>query len=131
MHYVNDSIRQVISGVSFQSPDDSPKLKFRQEVGCLELSKHVYLCRKDFTVLAKTVDNFNTNFPCNTHPAKVLKPNAKRVSDNSSSDHISERHVHSHSISNTKIDSTIQPASINNSVLLTPNHASPTPTSIE
>ena len=39
------------------------------------------------------------------------------------------RHVHSPSISNTTIDSTVPTASIDNAVLLMPNHAAPTPTS--
>ena len=64
-----------------------------------------------------------------TDPDKVLKPAAKIVSDDSSSNHISARHVHSPSISNTTIESTIPPASINNSVLLMTNRPAPPLTS--
>ena len=116
-------------GYHFNHPKDSSKFKFHQEVGCPELSKHGYLCRKDVTALAKIVDKFNTNFPQNTDPDKVLKPAAKRVSDDSSSNQISVRHFHSPSISNTTIESTIPPASIKNSVLLMPNCPAPPLTS--
>ena len=98
-------------------------------MGCPELAKHGYLCRKDVTASAKIVDKFNTKFPRNKDPAKVLKPAAKRVSYDSSSDQISAIHVHSPSISNTTVESTISPALINNSVLLIPNLAAPPLTS--
>ena len=101
-------------GCHFNHPGDSPKLKFHQEVGWPALAKHIYLWRKDVTASAKIVDKFNTKFPWNTDPDKVLKLAAKRVSDDSSSDHISARHVHSPSISNTTIESTIPQDSINN-----------------
>ena len=110
-------------GCHLNHPDDSPKFKFYQEVGCPELAKHVYLFHQDVTVSAKIVDKFNTKFPPNTYPAKVLNPAAKRVSDNSSSDQILSRRVHSPSISNTTIESTFAPALIKNSVLLIPNCA--------
>ena len=118
-----------MSGCHFNHPEDSLKLKFHQEVGCPELAKHGYLCRKDVTASSKIVDKFNTKFPRNTDPAKVLKPNTKRVSDNSSSDQILARHVHSPYISNTTIESTIPPVLINNPVLLMPNRPAPTLTS--
>ena len=116
-------------GCHFNHPEDPLKLKFHQEVGCPALAKHGDLCRKDVTVSAKIVDNFNTDFPRNTDPDKVLKPAAKRVSDDSSSDQISAIHVHSPSISNTTIESTIPPDSINNSVLLMPHRPAPPLTS--
>ena len=112
-------------GCHFNHPKDPPKLKSHKEVGCPAITKHGCLCRKDVTASAKIVDKFNTKFPRNTDPAKVLKPASKRVSDDSSYDHISERHVHSPSISNIMIESTILPASINNSVLLMPNRTAP------
>ena len=116
-------------GCHFNHPDDSPKLKFRQEVGCLALAKHSYIFQKVITASAKIVDKFNNKFPRNTDQAKVHTPAAKRVSCNSSSDQILVRHVHSPYISNTMIESTVPPASIDNSVLLMPNRAAPTPTS--
>ena len=116
-------------GCHFNHPEDSPKLDFRQEVGCPALTKHSYIFCKDVTASAKIVHKFNTKFPRNTDPDKVIKPTAKRVSDESSSDQILARYVHSTSISNTMIDSTITPSSINNSVLLMPNCAAPPPTS--
>ena len=116
-------------GCHVNHPDDSQKIKFYQEVGCLKLANHGYICRKDVTMLAKIVDKFNTKFPRNTDQARVNKPAAKRVSDNSSSNQISARHFHSPSISNKTIDSTVPPAYIDNTVLLMPNCAAPTPTS--
>ena len=98
-------------------------------MGCQSLAKHRCLCRKDVTASAKTVEKFNTEFPWNTDPAKVLKRAAKRFSEDSSSNQISARHVHSPSISNPKKESTIPPASINNSFLLLPNRPAPAITS--
>ena len=116
-------------GCHFNHPEDSPKFKFHQEVGCPALAKHGYLRRKDVTTSSKIVDNINTKFPHNTDPDKFLKRASKRVSYNYSSDQISARHVHSPSISNTTIDSTISPDSINNLVLLMSNRVSTPPTS--
>ena len=107
---------QSCTGCHLNHPKDSLKLKFHQEVVCLALSKHGYIWHKDVTVSAKTVDKFKTKFPRNAFPAKVIKPTAKRVSDDSSSYQISARHIHSSSISNTMIDSTIPTALINNLV---------------
>ena len=112
-------------GCHFNHPGDSPKLKFHQEVGCPELAKHGYLCRKDVTALAKIMEKFNTEFPRNKYLAKVLKPASKRVSDKSLSNQISERHVHLPSISNSTIESTIPPDLINHSDLLMPNRPAP------
>ena len=64
-------------GCQFNHPEDSPKLKFHQEVGCPALAKHGYLCHKDVTASAKIANKFNTKFPRNTDQAKVLKPAAK------------------------------------------------------
>ena len=90
-------------GCHFNHPDDSPKLKFHQEVGSLALAKHGYIFWKDVTSLAKIVDRFNTKFLQNKDQSRVNKPAAKRVSENSSSDHISARHVHSPFTSNKTI----------------------------
>ena len=116
-------------GFHFNHPDHSPKLKFHQEVRCPALAKHGYIYWKDVTSLAEIVDRFNTKFPRMTDQAQVNKPVAKRISDDFSSNHISSIHVHSPSISNTTIDSTVPPAHISNTVLLMPNRAAPTPTS--
>ena len=75
------------------------------------------------------MDKFNTKFPRNIDLAQVKNPAAKRVSDDSSSDHISAIHVHSPSLPNTTIDSTVTPSSIDNAVLLMPNRSAPAPTS--
>ena len=64
-----------------------------------------------------------------TDQARVNKPVAKRVFDDSSSNQISARHVHSPSILNTTIDFTVPLAPIANTILLMPNGAAPTPTS--
>ena len=123
VHRFNDQRTQVMSGCHFTHPKDSLKLKFHQEVVCPALAKHGYIFFKDVTASAKIMDKSNIKFPRNTDQAKFHKPAAKRVSDDSSLEQISARHVHSPSISNTTIDSTIPPASINNSVLLMPNRA--------
>ena len=116
-------------GCHFKHPKDSTKLKFHQEVGFPALVKHGYLCRKDVTASAKILDKFNTKFPQNTDPAKVLKPAAKIVSDDSSSDQILAKHVHSPS--NIQYNNRINnPASFDkNSVLLMPNRPAPPLTS--
>ena len=93
------------------------------------LANHGYIFRKDVTALAKIADKFNNKFPQNTDQSQVNKPAAKIILDNSSSDQILSRQVHSPSISNRTIDSTLLPASIDNAVLLIPNLAAPTPTS--
>ena len=116
-------------GCHFNHPDDSPKIKFHQEVGCPALAKHGYIYRKDVTALAKIMDQFNTKITLMTDQARVNKPFAKRVLDDSSYDQISDRHVHSSSISNTTIDSTVPPDYINNTVLLV-RHPLPKGTSI-
>ena len=116
-------------GCQFNHPDNSPKLKFHQEVGCPVLAKHGYICRKDVTAWAKIVDRFNTKFPRMIDQARANKPVTKRISEESSSYHVSSRRVHSPSISNTTIESTVPPAPIVNTVLLMPNHVAPTPTS--
>ena len=50
-------------GCHFNHPEDSPWLKFHQEVGCLELAKHGHLCQKDVMESAKVVDKFNIKLP--------------------------------------------------------------------
>ena len=85
-------------GCHFNHPDDSPKLKFHQDMGCLELAKHGYICQKDVTASAKVVYWFNTKFPKRIDQSQANKPVAKRISDDSSSDQISARRVHSPSI---------------------------------
>ena len=116
-------------GCHFNHPDNFPKLKFHQEVGCPALDKHGYIFRKDVTASDKIVDRFNTKFPRMTDQARVNNPIAKRILDDSSSNHIPSKHVRSPSISNTIIDSTVPPAPISNTNILMPNRAVPTPTS--
>ena len=105
-------------GCHFNHPNDSPKLNFHQEVGCLAFAKHGYIFRKDVTALAKIVDRFNTKFPTVMDQARANKPVSKHILDNSSSDQVSARHVHSPSISNYTLYSTVPPAPIANIVLL-------------
>ena len=116
-------------GFHFNHPHDSPKLYFHQEVGCPALAKHGYIFRKDVTASSKIVDRLNTKFPRMTDQAQANKPVAKRISDNYSSNQVSARHVHSPSISNTTIESTVSPAPIANTVLPMPDRVAPTPTS--
>ena len=116
-------------GCQFNHPNNLPKLKFHQEVGCPVLYKHGYICRKDITASAKVVDRFNTKLLRMTDQARAKKPVANRISDDSSYKQFSVRRVHSPSISNTTIDSTVPPAPIANTVLLVSNRVAPTPTS--
>ena len=50
-------------GCNFNNPDDSPCLKFHQEVGCPVLDKNGYVFKKDVTEAATILDNFNKKFP--------------------------------------------------------------------
>ena len=113
----------------FNHLDDSPRLKFYQEVGCPVLAKHGYICRKYVTASAKVVDRFNNKFPRITDQAQISRPVTKRVSDDSSSNQVSARRIHSPSISNYTLDSTVPPALIVKNVLLVPNHVASIPTS--
>ena len=99
-------------GCHFNHPNYPLKLKLHQEIGWPVLAKNSYIFRKDLNALAKIVDKFNTKFPLNTDQDRVNKPAAKRVSDDSSSDLISAKHVHYPSILNTTIYSTVPPDSI-------------------
>ena len=125
----NDVGRKSCPGCHFNHPDDSPRLKFHQDVGCLALTKSGHIYRKDVTASAKVVDRFNKKSPKMTDQARTSKPVAKLVSYNSSSDQVSARRVHSPSISNFTLDSTVPPAPIANTVLLMPNHVAQITTS--
>ena len=81
-------------GCHFNKPDDSPRLKFRQEAGCPVLAKHGYIFRKDVTASATIVYQFNTKFPRMTYQARAKNPVAKRISYDSSSDHVFYRRLH-------------------------------------
>ena len=64
-----------------------------------------------------------------THQDQTNKPVSKRVSNDSSSDKVSDRQFHYPSISNSILDSTVPPAPIANTVILIPNCGAPIPTS--
>ena len=115
-------------GCHFNHPDDSPNLKFHQNVGCSALARNFYIYRKDITASAKIVYGFNTKFPRMTYQSQSNKPVSKPISDDSSSDQVSSRRVHYPFISNSTIDSTVPPSPITNSFLLMPNRLAPTPT---
>ena len=109
----------------FNPPEDSPQLKFHQEVGCPALVKYGYIYRNCVTESAKVVDKFNNKFPKMTDPYRTSKPVAKRVSYNLSYDQFSAIQVHSPSISNSTLDSTMTPDPIAKNVLLMPNQVAP------
>ena len=50
-NYIASMIQEEKSylGCHFNHPNDSPRLKFHQDVGCPALAKHGYICRKDVT----------------------------------------------------------------------------------
>ena len=85
-------------GCHFNHPDDSPRLKFHQYMGCPALEIHGYIYRKDVTESAKVVDRFNNKPPQMTDQDRTSKPVAKRVSNDSSSNQVSARRVHPPSI---------------------------------
>ena len=64
-----------------------------------------------------------------TDQYRTRKPVAKRVSDDLASDQVSARRVHSPSISNSTLYSSVTPAPIENNLLLMPNQYAPIPTS--
>ena len=51
------------SGCHFNKPDESPRLKLHQEVGCPDLANHGYIFRKEFTAPVTIVNKFNNKFP--------------------------------------------------------------------
>ena len=116
-------------GCHVNHPDDSPRLKFHQDVGCPSLTNHGYISRKDVTASAKVVYRFNNKFPNMTDQDRTNKPVAKRLSENSSSGQVSARQVHSPSVSNSTLDSTVPLAPIANTFILMPNRVAPIPTS--
>ena len=116
-------------GCHLNHPNDSPILKFHQEVGCPALAKHSYICQKDVTASSKVADKFNKKSPKMTDQAQTSKPVAKSLSDDLYSDQVSDMWVYSPSISNSTPDFTMPPAPIAKNVLLMPNQVAPTPTS--
>ena len=116
-------------GCHFNHPDNSPRLKFHQDVGCPALAKHGYIYWKDVTASAKVVDRFNNKFSNMKDQSRKIKPVAKRVSDNSSSDQVYDRRFHPPSISKSTLDSTATPYPIANTLLLMPNRVAPIPAS--
>ena len=85
-------------GCQFNHPNDPPRLKFHQDVGCPALVRNGYIFRKDVTASSKLVDRFNTKFPNMTDQAKANKPVAKQISEESSSNQIYARQVNPPSI---------------------------------
>ena len=81
-------------GCHYIHPKYPPQLKFHQEVGCLSLANHDYLCRKDVTASAKAIDKFNTKLPKTPDQYCPRNPVAKRVSFDQASDHVSTIRVH-------------------------------------
>ena len=109
--------------------DDSPRIKFRQDVRYPALASHGCIFREDVTASAKVLDIFNNKSPKITYQDQKSKPVAKRVSDNSSSGKVSARRVHPPSISNSTLDSNVPTDPIEKNVLLIPNRVAPIPTS--
>ena len=122
-------------GFHFNKPDDSPRIKFHQEVGFPALSKNGYIFWKDVIALATTIDQFNKKFPSMTDQSCPSKPVAKRVSEDTASDHVSARRVHSPSIHSTELPphpplkSRVPPSPPEKNLLLLKNQAAPMPTS--
>ena len=116
-------------GCHFNHHEDSPRLKLHQEVGFPALAKHGYICRKDVTVSEQVIDKFNNKFPNMKDQSRTSKPVSKRVSDDLSSDHVFAIRVHSPSISNSTLDSSMSPAPIENNLILMPKQAAPITTS--
>ena len=83
------------TGGHFNYTDESPRLKFHQDLGCPSLAKLGYILRKDVTASAKVVDLLNNKVPRMTDQALTNKPVAKRVSNDSSSNQVSARRFYS------------------------------------
>ena len=112
-------------GCRYNHPEDSPQLKFHQEVGCPALAKHGYLFWKDVMASAKFVDQFNTKFPKIPNQYRTSKPVAKRVSDDQASDHVLAKRFHPPLISNPPLNSSVPPAPIEKNLLILPNQSAP------
>ena len=115
----------------YNHPKDSPRLKFLQEVGCLALVKHGYLCWKDVTASSKVVDPFETKFPKIPNQSCTIKSVEKRVSNNQASKHVFSRRIHSPSISKPPLNSSVPPSLIENNILLLTNQSVPISNSYE
>ena len=74
-------------------------------------------------------DQFNTKFPNIPDQYHTIKPVSKRVSNDQDSYHVSAIRLHSPSISNPPLDSSVPPAPIENNLLLLPNQDAPMTTS--
>ena len=116
-------------GCHYNHPKYYPRLKLHQEVGCLALAKHGYLCRKDVTASENVVYQFNTKSLKILDQSCTRKSVAKRVSDDKASDHVSARRVHPPSILSPPLDSIVPPALIRNNLILPLKQDTPMPTS--
>ena len=83
-------------GFHFNKPNDPPRLKFHQGVGCLALAKHGYICWKYVTASATIVHQFNKKLPRMNKKYRTSKTLAKRVSEDTASDHVSSRGSNPH-----------------------------------
>ena len=98
-------------GCHFNKPDDPPRLKFHQEVGCPALEKHGHICRKDVTALATIVKKSNKKPP--RTPYQPRQTEARRASEETGSETASASQVHSPSIPTTESPPQPPPSLIN------------------
>ena len=113
-------------GCHFNHPEDPPRLKLHQDVGCPALAKHGYICGKDVTASSKVLDKFSKKYPKITDQSHTSNPVEKIVCNDLASDQFSARRVHSPSILNSALYSRVPTAPIENNLLLLPNQAAPT-----
>ena len=120
-------------GFHFNKPDDSPQLKFQQEVGFPDLVKHSYIFRKDVTALSTIVNQFNKKFPRKTDQPFPNSTGVRRASEEKGSQTLSDRRVHSPYIPITElppslpVGSIVPPAPPDKNILLLSNQVAPIP----
>ena len=128
MHYRNDGGRKILSRVPFKPPRGLPTTKITPRGGMLGTIQ-AWLPMPEGTASAKIIDKFNKKIPKMTDQSQTSKPVAKREYDDFSSEQVYARQVHSPSISNSTLDSTVPPAPIAKNIILMKNQVTQIPTS--
>ena len=85
-------------GFHFNKPNESPRLKFHQEVGWPALENHGYVCEKDLTEVATIIYQFNSRFPKDQPRGTRSTGSCHATEDSGSEDTTSTKWVHSPSM---------------------------------
>ena len=118
------------------NPDELPRLKFHQEVGCPALAKHVYVYRKYVAAAAIIVDIFNSKLPKNQTRGNSATGTHQATDYTGTEDAASTQQVHSPPTPSTpsllitlpdhQVPSSTPPAP---AITHLPNNFTPTPSS--